>query len=65
MLINNLITVQDIYDAWTDIALDLDTIKDEVYSRLKDKKYQNEEERETLEEINNTLEDVIDWENVL
>ena len=61
MLINDLITVQDIYDAWANIAIDLDNIKDEIYSRLKDKKYRNENELENLENLDFLLDNLIDW----
>ena len=61
MLINDLITVQDIYDAWANIAIDLDNIKDEIYSRLKDKKYRNKNELENLENLDFLLDNLIDW----
>ena len=61
MLINDLITVQDIYDAWANIAIDLDNIKNEIYSRLKDKKYRNENELENLENLDFLLDNLIDW----
>ena len=43
------------------IAFGLDAIKNETFSRLEDKKYQNEEERDMLQNLDDVLEDVIDW----
>ena len=61
MLINKMISAQELVEAWENIALLLDSIKEEVYSRLEDEKYNNEDERETLEDLDDVLDNVIDW----
>ena len=61
MIINHTTSVRELVDAWENIALDLDAIKSEVYYRLEDEKYRNEDERQTLEELDEILDNVIDW----
>ena len=61
MLINKMTSAQELVEAWENIALQLDSIKEEVYSRLEDEKYNNEDERETLEDLDDILDNVIDW----
>ena len=61
MLINRMASVQELVEAWENIAIDLDNIKDEIYSRLKDKKYRNKNELENLENLDFLLDNLIDW----
>ena len=61
MIINNMTSVRELVEAWENIAIDLDNIKDEIYSRLKDKKYRNENELENLENLDFLLDNLIDW----
>ena len=61
MLINRMASVQELVETWENIAIDLDNIKDEIYSRLKDKKYRNKNELENLENLDFLLDNLIDW----
>ena len=61
MLIDNNTSVLELVEAWKNIAIQLDAIKSEVYYRLEDEKYKNDDERQTLEELDEILDNVIDW----
>ena len=61
MIINHTTSVRELVETWENIAIDLDNIKDEIYSRLKDKKYRNKNELENLENLDFLLDNLIDW----
>ena len=61
MLMHTLDSVQAILQAWEDIADDLDAIHEEISHRIELKIYNNDDERKQLDELAETLDDLIDW----
>ena len=61
MQINKMTSVLQLVEAWKDIAVNLDIIKTEVFYRLQDQRFKNDDEREMLEELDYILDEVIDW----
>ncbi|MBQ3397076.1 MAG: hypothetical protein IJG55_12265 [Synergistaceae bacterium] len=61
MLMHTLDSVQAILQAWEDITDDLDAIHEEISHRIELKIYNNDDERKQLDELAETLDDLIDW----